>query len=178
VDNGNGAGRVEAGFTVTASALPALGVTKAFDPTTIAPGGISLLTVTLTNPNATPVTGAAFVDTYPTNLQTTGVPAAATTCVGGVANAAPNSLSLTGGTVPASGSCVVTVAVTSSVATGYSNVIPAGGVTAANAAPSVDAAAAELTVAAPTAVPALSSWALAFLAGALGLLALRALRQA
>jgi uncharacterized repeat protein (TIGR01451 family) len=176
VDNGNGAGRVQANFTV--SALAALGVTKAFAPTSIAPGGVSVLTVTLTNPNPTPITGVAFVDTIPTNLQIALAPVAATTCPAGVVGGTPSTLTFSGGTVPASASCEVSMAVTGTVPATYVNVIPIGGVTTANAGSSVAAAVADLVVAPLIiAVPTLSAWALAVLAGALGLLALLALRR-
>ena len=88
----------------------------------------SLLTITLTNPNATPITGAAFTDTYPAGVVNTASASGATTCAGGTVTAANNgtSVALSGGTIPASGSCTVTVNATSSTPGTYANTIAIG----------------------------------------------------
>jgi hypothetical protein len=80
------------------------------------------LTITLTNTNTIAVTGVAFTDSYPANLVNAAVPGLANTC-GGAAGAAAGGtqLTLTGGTIPASSSCTVSVSVTSSVAASYNN---------------------------------------------------------
>jgi len=103
--------------------LAPIAVTKAFSPTAVATGGTSVLTITLTNPNSTAVTGAAFTDPYPANLVNAAAPGATTTCAGGTLTAAPagTNLVLSGATVPASGSCFVAVNVTSAVAGTYNN---------------------------------------------------------
>jgi hypothetical protein len=134
----------EATATLTVNNL-ALTVAKSFTPNSISSGGTSVLTVTLTNPNGGAVTGAAFTDTYPANLVNTATPAGATSCAGGsvTAVAGGGSLALSGGTVPASGSCTVTVNVTSSVDGSYDN--HTGTVTATNA-PTATEATATLTV--------------------------------
>ena len=138
---------------VTIALLPALQpptVAKSFSPATIGTGGSSTLTVTLTNPNTTAITGAAFTDTYPANVSSTGTPGLTNTC-GGTATAAANgtSLALSGGTVPASGSCTVTVSVTANVAGSYLN--STGTVTTTNAGTGT-AATATLTVDPPSLV--------------------------
>lgn len=103
-------------------------VTKAFSPDTINVGTPSVLTITLSNPNSTAMTNAAFTDTYPAGIVNTGVPGAATTCGGtATAAAAGGSVALSGGTLPANASCVVTVSVTSNTAGSRVNTIPAGG---------------------------------------------------
>ena len=134
--------------TATLTVLTRPTVAKSFSPATIGTGGTSTLTVTLTNANATAITGAAFTDVYPANLFNTATPGAATTC-GGTVTAPANDvlLALSGGTIPASGSCTVTVAVTSAVAGSYLN--STGSVTTTNAG-SGTAATAILTVTAPT----------------------------
>ena len=43
----------------------------------------SVLTITLTNPNATAITGAAFTDTYPAGLVNAAAASGATTCGAG-----------------------------------------------------------------------------------------------
>lgn len=95
---------------------------KSFSPNSIAINGTSTLSITLTNPNSIPVTGVSFTDNYPTNLKNAATPALTNTC-GGTAMAAAGgaSLSLSGGTIPAGGSCTVSVAVTSPVAGVYQN---------------------------------------------------------
>ncbi len=135
---------INAFLTIALKPLLPPTVAKSFSPTSIAIGGTSTLTVTLTNANTTAITGAAFTDTYPANVTNTGTPGLTNTC-GGTATAAANgsSLALSGGTIPASGSCTLTVAVTSSVAGSYLN--STGSVTTTNAG-SGTAATATLTV--------------------------------
>ncbi|HEX6834584.1 MAG TPA: DUF11 domain-containing protein [Rudaea sp.] len=93
-------------------------IAKAFNPTTIAPGGTSTLTLTLTNPaaNTVPLTGVAFTDTFPANLTVASPNALANTCGGTVtATAGSGSVSLSGGTIATSGVCTITLDVTASV---------------------------------------------------------------
>ena len=118
--------------TATVFANPV--VAKSFNPATIGTGQSSLITLTLTNPNASPITGVAFTDTYPANLLNTAIPGAVTTC-GGTVTAAANggNVALTGATIPANGSCTVSVNVTSSVAASYTNSLAIAAVTTANA---------------------------------------------
>jgi CSLREA domain-containing protein/uncharacterized repeat protein (TIGR01451 family) len=140
-----GSPTTDASASLTVNAPPT--VTKSFAPALIASGGTSTLTVTLTNPNAVALTGAAFTDTYPAEIVNATPAGAGTTC-GGVVTAADGggTLALSGGTIPANGSCTVTVAVTSSTAGAHVNTIPSGGVTVANAGASANPAMATLTV--------------------------------
>jgi fimbrial isopeptide formation D2 family protein/uncharacterized repeat protein (TIGR01451 family) len=91
---------------------------------TASPASFSLLTFTLTNNNAIALTGAAFTDAL-ASMQIFAAGAAGGTCTGASGNtftAAQTSLSFSGITVPASGSCTVTVKVASasiSPATGW-----------------------------------------------------------
>jgi uncharacterized repeat protein (TIGR01451 family) len=142
VTTANSGAGTAATATLTVLAVPT--VAKSFSPATIGTGGSSTLTVTLSNSNATAITGAAFTDTYPSNLLNAATPALTNTCVG-TATAAANgsSLALSGGTIPASGSCTLTVKVTSTVAGSYLN--STGSVTTTNAG-SGTAATATLTV--------------------------------
>jgi hypothetical protein len=97
-------------------------IAKAFNPVSIASGGSSVVTLTLTNGNASALTGGAFTDAL-VNMSALGG-AVGGTCVG----AAPNTLatgatalSFTGITIPASGSCTVIFSVTSSTVGGNPN---------------------------------------------------------
>ena len=127
------------GTTITVSAvnsgLTGPSVAKAFVPGTIGAGGKSTLTITLTNPNATAITGASVTDNLPSGMTIASPANASTTCVGGTATATPSgtTLALTAGTIPASGSCTLTADVTVATAGTYTNTIPVGAVSSTNA---------------------------------------------
>lgn len=130
--------------------LAAPTVAKSFSPSTIAANGTNTLTVTLTNPNTSSITGATFTDTYPAGLVNGATPALTNTCGGtATASAGGNSLALSGGTIPASGSCTVSVTVTAAIAGSYVN--NTGAVMSTNAG-SGTSASATLTVLAISAV--------------------------
>jgi len=94
------------------------------------PGGISTLTITLTNPNIIPLTAAALTDNLPVNVAVAPTPVASTTCGGTVtAVASATSVSLAGGTIPAAGSCQIRMNVVSNVSGVYTNTIPASQLT-------------------------------------------------
>lgn len=152
VVSANGGTNAGVSATLVITNLTAPAIAKAFAPATIAVNGTSVLTITLTNSNAAPnaVTNATFTDTYPLGVVNAATPAAATTCGGSlVANAGANSIALSGGTIPAAGSCTVTVTVTSASPSNYNNNIPAGGLTTANAGDNTTAASKVLTVLVP-----------------------------
>jgi hypothetical protein len=163
--------------TVGVGAAP--GVSKAFAPASVPQDTPSTLTFTLTNSNAFAATGAAFTDTYPSGLVNAMSPAAGTTCGGTVtATAGASSVSLSGGSIPASSSCTVSVAVSSSTAGSYGNTLAAGGLTTSNTPPSASAATATLNVVAAAAtVPTLDPAMLALLAMALAGVAFFAMRR-
>jgi uncharacterized repeat protein (TIGR01451 family) len=98
-------------------------IAKAFAPNPIAVNAVSTLTFTLTNANTAALTGAAFTDALPSGVQVAATPSAITTCGGTWAPAAAaTSLTFTGGTIPAGGSCTVKVNVTATTAGVHSNV--------------------------------------------------------
>ncbi len=101
-----------ADLTVTALATPT--IAKAFSPTSIAPGGSSVVTLTLTNSNTIALSGGAFTDTLSKMTALGG--AVGGTCVGtspSSLTAGATSLSFSAITIPASGNCTVTFSVTS-----------------------------------------------------------------
>src|SRR5438132_879729 len=61
-----------------------------FSPAGIQPNGVSLLTITLANPNANAASGVAFTDSLPANV-TVASPSGLTSTCGGTATASPNS---------------------------------------------------------------------------------------
>ena len=155
-------------------------VAKAFAPASIEPGDVSRLTITLANANATALTGAAFTDTYPGGLVNAAPANAATTCSGGLVSSTTNSVTLSGGTIPANGSCTVSIDVTAAAEGDYANAIPAGAVTTtnggANTAASNTATLDVATAPAFEAIPTLDEYALIALAGILALFAAAKLR--
>lgn len=120
-----------AGLVVRSPSNPT--VLKAFSPSTINPGDVSRLVLTLGNTNAAAATLTAdLVDTLPAHVLVAPTPAVGGTCVP-LANieAVAGGLTVTyksGATIPANGSCTIEVNVTSSVSGGpYVNTIAAGG---------------------------------------------------
>ena len=97
-------------------------ITKGFTTSPINIGGVSTLTLTLSNPNGTALTGAAITDTYPVQIINATPSNVVTTC-GGTVTAIDGgpSVSLSGGAIPALGSCTITVEVTSSTAGTHTN---------------------------------------------------------
>jgi uncharacterized repeat protein (TIGR01451 family) len=133
--NGTNAAPAIATLTVTVPSPVTLG--KAFNQATINAGGVSVLTITLSNAGATPaLLTAPLTDTLPSGVVASGN--ASSTCGGtastGASTATPapqwinaaSSVTLTGGTIPAGSSCTVTVSVTAPVAGSYFNSLPAG----------------------------------------------------
>ena len=171
-----GANTAPASATLIVTTLSAPTVTKSFSPGAVAPAAASVLTITLANANGTAITGVGFVDTYPSGLVNFTTPAASSSC-GGVVTAAAGggSLTLSGGSIPALGTCTVTVSVSASAGGSYLDTIPAGGVTSSNAPPSSAPASATLLV--TSNIPALSPAALAALILALAALGFTALRK-
>ena len=155
-----------------------VGVTKAFGPAAILPGGVSTLTLTLFNANPTGATVTSpLVDTLPSGVVIAASPTASTTCGGGVsAIAGAGSVTLaTGNTIPVGG-CFLVVNVTSSTVGTYTNTLPAGALQTSNGNSTVPSTAI-LTVAAITPVPTLSQWATIVLAALLCLCGFVAMRH-
>lgn len=106
-------------------------ISKVFNPTFVAPGVPSTVTITLQNNNTTALDYAVLNDALPENLVVAQIPNAATTCSNGAVTAVTSSTSvqLTGATLPANGSCTVKFDVVSNIAGIYTNTIPAGSLT-------------------------------------------------
>ncbi|MDQ3773222.1 MAG: hypothetical protein M3461_02005 [Pseudomonadota bacterium] len=78
----------------------------------------------MNNPNSTVATlTAPLTDTLPSGVVTNG--SGSTTC-GGTVTTGTSTVTLTGGSIPANGSCTVTVNVTAPSAGSYENKLPAG----------------------------------------------------
>ncbi|PJF42698.1 MAG: hypothetical protein CUN50_03280, partial [Candidatus Thermofonsia Clade 1 bacterium] len=120
---------------------------KAFDPTLVYGGADSLLTITLTNQNAVPLTEVSFTDNFPSGMFISAPVFTNTTCPGGVvtANAGDGFFTFSGGTIPANSSCVVQVRATLNVNGNLTNMIPAGQICAKEGVCNPDGIAASLT---------------------------------
>ena len=118
----------------TACAVPLVGpippaVSKDFSPVTINSGGTSTVTITLSNANATAATSTSLTDNLPVGVVVNG--SASTTC-GGTVTTTTSSVTLTEGSIPANGSCTVTVPVTSIVGGLHTNTIGIGDLQTSN----------------------------------------------
>jgi hypothetical protein len=126
-DQGDNTDPATAVLTVTATP-PTLA--KAFAPDTIGAGGVSTLTITLTNQNALAATlSTVLVDALPAPVVVANPPNASTTCAGGAVTADVGATTITlnaGAGIPLVGSCAITVAVTAEADGMYTNIIPAG----------------------------------------------------
>jgi hypothetical protein len=130
-------------LTVTAPTPPT--VAEAFSPSSVGQNASSILTITLKNSNAYALTTVGLSDTLPSNLDAKSSPAATSTC-GGTLSAPTSRITLSGASIPASGSCTMTVTISSATAASYTNTIAAGEVTYAPAGATTAAATATLTV--------------------------------
>lgn len=132
-------------------------ITKSFSPTSIGTAATSTLTIVLGNGNATDlsVNTPGFTDTFPTSpgAMTVASPlATSNTCggtlvdnTGGALAAGDAGIRLDGGTIPAGGSCTITVDVTAPTAGTYNNSIAAGNLLTSGGS-NASAASAALTV--------------------------------
>jgi len=153
---------------------PAIG--KSFAPASITEGGVSTLTITFSNPNATVATlTSPLTDTLPGGLIVASTPRLSTTCGGtGVLTAAGSTVTLpVGRSIPAGtgttpGACTVTVDVTARFRGSFVNTLPANVLRTSNG-NNLLPALATLTVTAPppAPIPTLSEWGLILLTGLL-----------
>ena len=140
-------------------------VTKSFTPSLVELNQISILTITISNPNGVAIIGASIIDNYPTGMITAGT--GSTTCGSGSVFTTPTSVSLSSGTLPANGSCTITVPV---LATAVGSHLNGTGHVFSTAPPSITFGLATLQVV--QSIPALSGSALMLLAAMLAAIAL------
>jgi len=99
-------------------------VEKEFIPDVVDNCGCSTLVITLRNPSSVATLTAPLVDRLPRDLHIVGTPN--TTCTAGVVRATRSELILDSGSIPANGSCTVSVEVSSKCNGEFTNAIPAG----------------------------------------------------
>jgi LPXTG-site transpeptidase (sortase) family protein len=120
VTSTNGGSGNTASDTLTVIGPPS--IAKAFAPATIAVGGISTLTFSITNPaaNTVALTGVTFSDGLPAGVQVAVTPNASTSPGCGSPTFAPaasdTTLSFSAGTIAVAGTCTVSVDVTATTA--------------------------------------------------------------
>ena len=118
-----GVGATAATLTVTAAPEP--GFSKAFGVASIVQGDVTSLTFTIDNAaSLVDATAVGFGDTFPTGMTIATPSNAATTCTGGTitATAGEGSMSYSGGTVSSATSCTVSLDVTSRTVGSANNV--------------------------------------------------------
>jgi hypothetical protein len=130
-NHGSNASTAKATLVVSASAGLGTQLLKSFSPSTIDNDGITTLSITLKNPYSSAATlTAPLVDHMPEHMVVSG--SATNTCGGEVtADAGSSTVTLTGGAIPAKGSCVVSVEVTAPCAN-YFNQLPVGALQTSN----------------------------------------------
>jgi len=180
--NGTNAAPASATLAVINTAATPPTLSKSFAPSVIIAGRVSLLTITLSNPNLTAATLIApLTDTLPGGVVIAAVPNASTTCTGigpvaatpgGTTVILPATYSIPGGTP---GTCTVTVNVTAPAAGNFQNTLAAGALQSTNGS---NAAPASATLhAVSVSVPLLSGWAMVLLPALLCLVAFAMMRS-
>jgi uncharacterized repeat protein (TIGR01451 family) len=187
----NGAVTIDAGdvnICTLGAASPLPTLSKSFSPISIVAGGLSTLTITLTNTATSPATLTSdFVDVLPSGVVLAANPAATSTCGNALLTAtggAPSVSLLAGSIVPAAGSCQINVAVTAVLVGVYLNVIPIDALVTSNGNNPAPATATLTVIAgttptpiptqpAPNVVPTMSWWSLMLLGAVLALVASR-----
>src|SRR5436305_3322096 len=168
---------ISASFAATAFAQAASSViTKSFSPAVVALNGSSIGTITVTNPNAVPLTNVQFSDTMPAGIDLitqTGGTCSTLATGGGIFSINPGAetFSSTSNVLAAGQSCTITVSVRGAALGPHINTTSP--VTSSEAPPGT-AASGTLTVV--NDLPTLSGWMLMILAAALAVTAAVRLR--
>jgi uncharacterized repeat protein (TIGR01451 family) len=143
------AGNNVAAATATLTVLQGPTLNKSFSPSSIAPNGISTLTISIVNPTNLTITNANVTDNLPVGVVVAAVPNATSNCAGTFAPVAgATSVSLLTGVIASANICTMTVNVTSATVGNYNNIIPAGALSSSGGSNS-SAAIADLSVTAP-----------------------------
>jgi CSLREA domain-containing protein len=165
----------DAAATLNVNPLTAPTVTKAFAPQQQGGHQPVHMTITLSNSNAVAITGVGFTDALPAGMTLAPAVNPSNTCGGTLtATSGASSVVLSGGTIPASGNCTVTVDVVATANGTLTNTIPASAVTSANAPPNSAPASASLQ--SVNDIPAIAPSALAALLAMMAAIALLRLR--
>jgi LPXTG-site transpeptidase (sortase) family protein len=141
------AGTLTATLMVTGGSNLSITLVKGFDPLTVFGGAASTMSIQLINPGTSALTEITFTDNMPDGMILANpLNFNVGTCGGilsGVAGA--GSFSFRGGSLPAAGTCTLTLSATMNVNGNRTNIIPANAVTTLNGASNPDPAKASLT---------------------------------
>jgi LPXTG-site transpeptidase (sortase) family protein len=141
------ANELASSLTVTGGGALSIAVVKGFDPLTVFGSSTSTMSIQLINPGTVALTGISFTDNMPNGMILANpLNLNVGTCGGtlsGVSGA--SSFSYSGGNLPASGTCTLTLSATMTVNGNLTNIIPANAVTTLNGASNPDPAEASLT---------------------------------
>jgi LPXTG-site transpeptidase (sortase) family protein len=141
------AGTLTSTLTVSGGSNLSVTLVKGFDPLTVFGGAASTMSIQLINPGTVALTGIAFTDNMPSGMiLANSLNFNVGTC-GGTLSGVPgaSSFSYSGGSLPASGTCTLTLSATMIVNGNLTNIIPANAVTTLNGASNPDPAEASLT---------------------------------
>jgi uncharacterized repeat protein (TIGR01451 family) len=112
----------------TLTNLPGIGLGKSFTPSTVNPGDITRLTITIINSRPVDLLNLGITDTLPTGLAIASPPNTSTNCPAGVVTTTANSVTLGSATVTSSTTCSFSVDVLVAAVGSYTNIIPAGSI--------------------------------------------------
>lgn len=132
-------------------------ISAAFSPSTITTSGVSTLTLAITNPNTTTLTGIGVEDAIPSGLEALigpDVGSMATTCDDASGSAGSGYVSITGGTLGPGASCTVSVQVQSQGAGHFGTFVDTSDAVSSNEGGTGGTASASLTVVAPPTISA------------------------
>jgi LPXTG-site transpeptidase (sortase) family protein len=138
---------LNATLNVINSSNKSIAMVKGFNPLTVFGGSSSTMSIELLNPGTVALSGIAFTDNMPTGMiLATPLNFNVGTC-GGSLSGTPgeSSFSFSGGNLPDSGRCTLTLSVTMTVNGNLTNTIPAGAVSTTNGVINADPAEATLT---------------------------------
>ena len=141
------AGTLTSTLTVTGGGNLAITLVKGFDPLTVFGGAASTMSIQLINPGTVALTEIAFTDEMPDGMILANPLNFNTGTCGGTLNgvAGAGSFSFSGGSLPAFGTCTLTLSATMIVNGNRTNIIPANAVTTSNGATNPDPVEASLT---------------------------------
>jgi LPXTG-site transpeptidase (sortase) family protein len=134
-------------LTVTSGSNLSITLVKGFDPLTVFGGAASTMSILLINPGDVALTGIAFTDNMPSGMILANPLNFNVGACGGTLSGVPGSstFSFSGGSLPASGTCTLTLSATMIVNGNLTNIIPANAVTTLNGASNPDPVEASLT---------------------------------
>jgi LPXTG-site transpeptidase (sortase) family protein len=140
-------GDVTSSLTIVNGGNQSIALVKGFNPLTVFGGSASTMSIELINTGSLTLSGIAFTDNMPNGMILATPPNFNVGTCGGTLQGSPGDSSFTysGGNLPPSGRCILTLNATLTVNGNLTNVIPSGAVTTTNGVINADPAEATLT---------------------------------